>query len=161
MNFCEHELHPKRPGFLGFSLYLWKFREKQNLTLGNFVRLCYTPWKFKCSKTRLMEIPYDSFILLLFKLTPGIYTCSFWKFHVFNPPCLDFSGIAQWRPNKFWDQSPPSMILFASIWDSFLVQALVLLLFQYLATSSRGKGPDLILQSRPFQNFHKSFQELT
>ena len=36
-----------------------------------------------------------------------------------------------------------------------------LLLFQYAATLSRRKGPDLFLQSGPFQNFLKFFQELT
>ena len=52
-------------------------------------------------------------------------------------------------------------MLFASIWDSFLAQASELLLFQYAATLSRGEGPDLFLQTGPFQNFHKFFQELT
>ena len=52
-------------------------------------------------------------------------------------------------------------MLFASIWDSFLAQALVLLLFQYAVTLSTGRGPDLFLQSKPFQNFHEFFQELT
>ena len=52
-------------------------------------------------------------------------------------------------------------MLFVSIWNSFLVQALVLLLFQYPATLSMGEGPDLFLQSGPFQNFHKFFQVLT
>ena len=42
-------------------------------------------------------------------------------------------------------------MLFASIRDSFLAQALVLLLFQYPATLSGGNGPDLFLQSGPFQ----------
>ena len=43
--------------------------------------------------------------------------------------------------------NPPSPlpILLAGIWDSFLSQALVLLLFQYTATLSRGGGSDLIL----------------
>ena len=38
--------------------------------------------------------------------------------------------------HKFWDQSPlpPLSMLFASTWDSFLGQALVLLLCQYTAT---------------------------
>ena len=65
--------------------------------------------------------------------------------------------------NKFWDQSPfpPLSMLFGYIWDSFLAQASELLLFQYAATLSRGKGPDLFLQRGPFKNFHKFFQELT
>ena len=52
-------------------------------------------------------------------------------------------------------------MLFASIWDSFLAQASVLLLCHYTVTLSRGEGPDLFLQSGPFQNFQKFFQELT
>ena len=48
---------------------------------------------------------------------------------------------------------PQFSMLFASIWDSFLAQALVLLLFQNTATLSRGEGPDLFLQNEPFQNF--------
>ena len=40
---------------------------------------------------------------------------------------------------------PPLSMLFASIWDSFLAQASVLLLFQYAATLSRGEGPGLFL----------------
>ena len=51
-------------------------------------------------------------------------------------------------------------MLFASIWDSFLAQASVLLLCHYTVTLSRGEGPDLFLQSGPFQNFQKFFQEL-
>ena len=30
-----------------------------------------------------------------------------------------------------------------------------------VASLSRGEGPELFLQSGPFQNFHKFFQELT
>ena len=52
-------------------------------------------------------------------------------------------------------------MLFASIWDSFLVEASVLVLCQYAATLTRGEGADLFLQSGPFQNFQKIFQELT
>ena len=52
-------------------------------------------------------------------------------------------------------------MLLASIWDSFLAQASVLLLCQYPAALSRRKGPDLFLQSGPFQNFCKFFQEST
>ena len=44
--------------------------------------------------------------------------------------------------HKFWDQPPftPLSMLLASIWDSFLLQALALLLFQHPATMSRGRG---------------------
>ena len=65
------------------------------------------------------------------------------------------------------ETNPPSPIIsvvckyLTSIRDSVLAQASVLLLFQYAATLSRGKGSDLFLQSGPFQNFHKFFQELT
>ena len=60
--------------------------------------------------------------------------------------------------HKFWDPSPPPLsMLFASIWDSFLAQASALLLCQYAATLSRGKGPDLFLESGPFQDFKKFF----
>ena len=51
-------------------------------------------------------------------------------------------------------------MMFASIWGSFLTQASVLLLFQYAASLSRGEGPELFLQSEPFQNFKNFFQEL-
>ena len=58
--------------------------------------------------------------------------------------------------------TPPQLsMLFASIWDSFLAQASVLLLFQYAATLCRQKRPDLFVQSGSFQNLHKFFQELT
>ena len=30
---------------LGLSLYTWQFWAKQSFTLGNYVKLCYTPWK--------------------------------------------------------------------------------------------------------------------
>ena len=55
-------------------------------------------------------------------------------------------------------------MLFASIWDSFLAQASVSLLYQYAqyaATLSTGEGTDLFLQSGPFQNSQEFFQELT
>ena len=52
-------------------------------------------------------------------------------------------------------------MLFTSIWNSFLAQSSGLLVFQYAATLSSGKGPDLFLQSRPFQNLRKSFQKFT
>ena len=55
----------------------------------------------------------------------------------------------------------PLPMLFASIWDSLLAQASVLVPCQYAATLSRWKGPDLFLKSGPFQNFHKYFQEWT
>ena len=51
---------------------------------------------------------------------------------------------------------PALSVLFTSIWDIFLEQALVFFLFQHAATLSRQKGFDLFLQSRPFQNFHKN-----
>ena len=51
-------------------------------------------------------------------------------------------------------------MLFASIWDSFLAQASVLPLYQYAVALSKGEGPDVFLQSGPFQNFQKFFQEL-
>ena len=44
-----------------------------------------------------------------------------------------------------------------NIWDSFFAQASVSLLCRYAAILSRGKMPDLFLQSGPFQNFHKFF----
>ena len=48
--------------------------------------------------------------------------------------------------HKFWDQSPfPQLLmLFASIWDSFVVQASVLLLFQYAATLSKEEELDFL-----------------
>ena len=66
-------------------------------------------------------------------------------------------------PNINSETNPPPTLsmLFASIRDRFLAQASVLLLFQYAATLSRWKGSDLFLQSGPFKNFHKFFQELT
>ena len=55
--------------------------------------------------------------------------------------------------NSETNSPPPLSMLFASIWESFLAQTLVLLLCQYAATVSRGKGPDLFLQSESFQNW--------
>ena len=55
---------------------------------------------------------------------------------------------------------PSLSILFASIWDCFLAQALVLLLCQYTATMSGVDRPNLFLQGGPFRNFQKFFQEL-
>ena len=52
-------------------------------------------------------------------------------------------------------------MLFASIGDNLLAQASVLLLFKHAATLIRREGPDLYLQTGPFQNFRKCFQELT
>ena len=51
------------------------------------------------------------------------------------------------------EHSPPSLphpllpMLLASIKDSFLVKALMLLLFQNAETLNRGEGPDLFLLS--------------
>ena len=52
-------------------------------------------------------------------------------------------------------------LLFASIWDSLLEQASVFQLFEYAATLSKKEGPDLFLQSEPFQTFYEFFKELT
>ena len=41
-----------------------------------------------------------------------------------------------------------------------MAQTSVLALCQYAATLSREEGPNLFLQSKPLQNFHKFFQEL-
>ena len=62
---------------------------------------------------------------------------------------------------KFWDQSPTLSfpVLFLSTWDSFLAQALTLLLFQYAAAFSWGNGPDWFLQT--FQNLWNASKELT
>ena len=49
-----------------------------------------------------------------------------------------------------WDQSSyPLLMLFVSIWDSFLAQASVLQLFQHAAKLSR-EGAHLSLQSESF-----------
>ena len=56
---------------------------------------------------------------------------------------------------------PQLSMFLASIWDRFLAQASVLLLFRYAAALSRRKEPDLFLQNGSFQNFHKFFQSLT
>ena len=50
-------------------------------------------------------------------------------------------------------------MLFASIWDSFLAQALVLLL--YTATLSIGKEPVLFLQGGLIENFQRFLQEMS
>ena len=102
--------------FLGLSLYPWKFRRKQSFTPENSTKFCYTSWKFQRQKPRLVEIPHEFFlspleIPLLFYLTAGISTCSFfiqypWKFHVLNPPsCLDF----------FWDSPITELCLRYSV----------------------------------------------
>ena len=53
----------KKLKFLGLLLYPWKFSTKQSFTLANFVKLCYTPWKYKDQKRKIMEIQHDvSFI---------------------------------------------------------------------------------------------------
>ena len=76
---------------------------------------------------------------------------------------LDFAEIPPTIPhvNSRPIPLPPLSMLFTSICDSLLTEASVLLLFQYAATLSRGEGSDLFLQSGPFENFHKFFQELT
>ena len=91
-----------------------------------------------------------------------------WRFLVPCSPCVISSAVQLYYvlvatiPHKFWDQSPSPIInVVCNIWDRFLAQASELLLFQYAATLSRRKGPDLFLQSGPFQNFHKFFLELT
>ena len=69
--------------------------------------------------------------------------------------CQTFSPLIIWKTShKFWEQSSSLIInIVCQYWDSFLAQALVLLLIQYTATWSRGEGPELFLQSEPFQNF--------
>ena len=57
--------------------------------------------------------------------------------------------------------SPPLSMLFASIWDSFSAQALVLRFLQYATKLSKGEGPYLFLESGPFENFRNFFQKLT
>ena len=62
-------------------------------SLGNSKAKNKDCWKFHIIFSWLrLEIP------LRFELAPGNSTCSFdnpWKIHILNPPCLDFSGIAQ------------------------------------------------------------------
>ena len=61
----------------------------------------------------------------------------------FSKPPVYFSYIfLDNTTHIFWDQYPSLIInVVASIWDSFLVRALVLLLFQYTASlSGRGRG---------------------
>ena len=73
--------------------------------------------------------------------------------------------------SKIWDReescamdgnnlSPPLLMLFVSIWDSFLAQASVLQLFQHATKLIGGEGAHLFLQSESFQDFWKSFQKL-
>ena len=56
----------KTRDFLRLSLYPWNFWTKRGFTLGNFVKLCYTSWKFQGQKPRLVEIKHDFFLI-----TPG------------------------------------------------------------------------------------------
>ena len=85
--------------------------------------------------------------------------------HLAIKKCLLCQLIPSTIPHINSETNPPQPIilsmLFASISYNFLGQASVLLLYQYAPTLSRVKGPDLFLQSGPFQNFHKFFQELT
>ena len=69
--------------FLGLSLYSGKFRRKQSFTFENFTKFTSLRNVSVIQKWRPMEIS------ILFYLTPGISTCSFfipypWKFHVLN-----------------------------------------------------------------------------
>ena len=63
--------------------------------------------------------------------------------------------------NSETNPPPPIINVVCKYLRQFLDTSLVSLLCQYTATLSRGEGPDLFLQSGPFQNFHKFFQELT
>ena len=63
--------------------------------------------------------------------------------------------------NSEANPSPPLSMLFASIWDSFTAQALVLRFFKYATELSKGEGPYLFLESGPFENFRNFFQKLT
>ena len=102
-HFCK-----KNPGIfsqLGLSLYLWKFQRKEGFIPGNSEKLWYTlslAWKFQDQKPRPMEIPHEFSLIdqlitlespLLFSLTPGISSCSFFNTHVNcissipSPPC--------------------------------------------------------------------------
>ena len=105
-----HTFLKKNLDLLDLSLYPWKFwTKKAFFTTGNFVKLCYTPWKFQDQKIRLMKIQ-KSFtdgssvklfntlwspteIALLFQLNSRISAWYFLqyprKFHVLNPPHLD------------------------------------------------------------------------
>ena len=83
--------------------------------------------------------------------------------------CLRVSETVSWH--KLWCCYSANILqhclqvllamLFTSIWGSFLAQASVLLLCRYIAALRRGEGLDLFLQSEPFQNFQKFFQEWT
>ena len=62
--------------------------------------------------------------------------------------------------NSETNPPPPWSLLFASVWDSFLAQATVLLLYQYAATLSRGKGHDYFCKvdhSRISINFSRNW----
>ena len=62
--------------------------------------------------------------------------------------------------NSEANPSPPLLMLFASIWDSFSAQALVLRFFQYATKLSKGEGPYLFLESGPFKNSPEFFSEI-
>ena len=63
--------------------------------------------------------------------------------------------------NSETNPPPPIVNVAFKYLRQFLAQASVLLLFRYAATLSKGEGPDLFLQSEPFQSFQNFFQELT
>ena len=61
--------------------------------------------------------------------------------------------------NSVTNAFPPLSMMFSSILDSFFMQALVLLLFQNVATLTREEEQhDLFQQNCPFHNFLKCLQ---
>ena len=127
------------------------------VTRWNFQLLCIGP----CVQLFWLQISISNkknWIITISFLTYGTVN----KSQVFRKTCSEYFkayGWQKWKTynnlHKFWDQStsPPLSMLLASIWDSFLAQALVLLLCQYTVTLSRREGLNLFLQSGSFQNF--------
>ena len=79
--------------------------------------------------------------------------------NIYRPHGRKKISSGRWDGNKQLFSLALSM-LFTSIWDSFLTQASVFLLFQYDGTLSRGEGSDLFEQSWPLRisrNFSRNW----
>ena len=89
---------------LGLLLYPWKFGTKQNFTLGNFAKLCYTrnfnaekqdPWR---SYINFFDHPLKLHLFFTYPMEfPHVVSSVSLDIQCPQPPSLDFSGIAQWR----------------------------------------------------------------
>ena len=67
---------------------------KAFFTLGNSVKLCYTPWKFQGQKPRLIKMQHDFFLIIPKNSTFILGNCK---------NCKNYSELGKTVLNNFWN----------------------------------------------------------